>query len=112
MACDDIDLTLEWLRTPKVKDEVHGGWTIDDDTGMEIVLVFGFSPAIKDETWEESAEDYWYNVWSWLHERFVGCWQADEFPYEWHTDPDHEADMEILTAVHKWQETWRRKLHA
>ena len=97
--------THEWLRTPKVQDELTGGWTIDDESGMEIVLVFGFSPRSA-----EGAGEYWYAVWEWMRERFVGCWETDEFPDDWASDPTHEADMEILSAVHRWQEEWRHKL--
>lgn len=99
---DDLNLilTLSWLTGKR-----DSPWVVSDEEGMEIVLVHGFSPYDMHE-----AGQYWYDVWEYLHERYSGCWQTDEFPDDWAHDPAHEADMEILSAIHQWQERWRHKL--
>lgn len=72
---------------------------VSEEVQLEIIMVHGACGMGR----RDEDSEYWYTVWEWLNERYPELFCAGEFPYDWHSDADHEKDMDVLTCIHTWQ---------
>lgn len=72
---------------------------VTEEIQLSVIMTHGFCGRKKDR----EASDYWYRVWEWLDSRYPDLFVSGEFPDDWHTDANHEKDMDVLSCIHTWQ---------